>query len=66
MSDHELCYAPISYGMAKYGLPDNANQDWYCSCGEWRLPRNPRTGEPHKETAVKHLLKHITKDSDNE
>jgi hypothetical protein len=56
--DHVLQYRAGSCGLSHLGVPDNNAPHWYCTCGQWRLNRNPRTGAPHKETATKHHKKH--------
>ena len=56
---HELLYRVGSHGLGYVGIADNNQPHWYCSCGQWRLNRNPRTGSPFKETATKHHKKHI-------
>ena len=57
--DHELLYRAGSYGLSHVGIPNESQPHWYCSCGTWRLNRNPRTGSPFKETALKHHRKHL-------
>lgn len=56
---HELLYRAGSHGLGSVGIADNNQPHWHCSCSKWRLNRNPRTGSPFKETAIKHHRKHI-------
>lgn len=59
-SDHELSLAGQSVWANEYGfIADNTGTFWTCSCGAWRKPRNPRTGEPHREGATRAHRKHV-------
>ncbi len=52
---HELGYHAINQ--------NNPVPHWFCTCGQWRLPRDPLTRAPHRETATEHHKRHVQESS---
>lgn len=55
---HELRYRAGTQGLAEYGVPDNGQPHWYCTCGAWRKNRDG-LGRPFENGARRLFGKHV-------